>query len=98
MLKAQEMLDAYAQAKMVVTTRLHCALPCLAFGTPVLFVTDNPKDPRFEGMLELMRHCSGRELHKETLIDWHHPTPNPADIGKFRSSLETICKTFVAQA
>jgi len=36
--KAQELLDIYAQAKLVITSRIHCALPCLAMGTPVLFI------------------------------------------------------------
>lgn len=35
---AENLLKKYATAKMVVTSRLHCALPCLAFGTPVIFV------------------------------------------------------------
>lgn len=35
---AENFLEKYATAKLVVTSRLHCALPCLAFGTPVIFV------------------------------------------------------------
>ncbi|MBL7698896.1 MAG: polysaccharide pyruvyl transferase family protein [Chitinophagaceae bacterium] len=35
---ANNFLRKYATAKLVVTSRLHCALPCLAFGTPVIFV------------------------------------------------------------
>lgn len=34
----EDFLKKYATAKLVVTSRLHCALPCLAFGTPVIFV------------------------------------------------------------
>ena len=37
---AEELLEQYASAKLVVTSRIHCALPCLALGTPVLFVPD----------------------------------------------------------
>src|SRR6185295_1108834 len=55
---AQEYLDEYAQAKLVVTSRIHCALPCLALGTPVLFIDmgyDEYNDrTRFSGLLELM--------------------------------------------
>lgn len=36
--KANKLLSKYASAKLVITSRLHCALPCLAFGTPVYFV------------------------------------------------------------
>ncbi|HUQ67150.1 MAG TPA: polysaccharide pyruvyl transferase family protein, partial [Flavitalea sp.] len=35
---AEDFLKKYATAKLVVTSRLHCALPCLAFGTPVIFI------------------------------------------------------------
>lgn len=33
-----EYLKLYQGAELVVTTRLHCALPCIALGTPVLFI------------------------------------------------------------
>lgn len=34
--EAQRLLDLYRTAELVVTSRLHCALPCLAYGTPVI--------------------------------------------------------------
>jgi hypothetical protein len=34
---AVEQLDLLRRAELVYTTRLHVALPCLAFGTPVIF-------------------------------------------------------------
>jgi len=35
---AQQFLDRYRdEAKLVITTRLHCALPCIAMGIPVIF-------------------------------------------------------------
>jgi polysaccharide pyruvyl transferase WcaK-like protein len=38
MATANEMLMKYRTAKCVITSRLHCALPCIAFGTPVVFL------------------------------------------------------------
>lgn len=35
---ADGLLRRYSRARLCVTTRIHCALPCLAMGTPVLFV------------------------------------------------------------
>ena len=35
---AEDLLHKYAKAKLVITSRIHCALPCLALGTPVIFV------------------------------------------------------------
>lgn len=53
---AEDLLQKYARAKLVITSRIHCALPCLAMGTPVIFVNgfDSFVDScRFDGILEL---------------------------------------------
>jgi hypothetical protein len=34
-------LSAFCNAKLVITSRLHVLLPCLAFGTPVIFIVDD---------------------------------------------------------
>ena len=41
--EAMGFLELYQRAKLVVTSRIHCALPCLAFGTPVLFIEHKRK-------------------------------------------------------
>ncbi|MCF0052403.1 polysaccharide pyruvyl transferase family protein [Dyadobacter sp. LJ53] len=39
--KAKKMIDFYKNnASTVITTRLHCALPCIAMGIPVIFLGD----------------------------------------------------------
>ena len=53
---AENLLKKYARARLVITSRIHCALPCLALGTPVIFVNgfDSFVDScRFDGILEL---------------------------------------------
>lgn len=53
---AEKLLNDYAKAKLVITSRIHCALPCLAMGTPVIFVNgfDSFVDScRFDGILDL---------------------------------------------
>ena len=53
---AEECLKKYARAKLVITSRIHCALPCLAMGTPVIFVNafNTFVDTcRFDGITEL---------------------------------------------
>lgn len=37
---AYSLLHKYAEAKVIVTTRLHVALPCVGLGTPVIFLTE----------------------------------------------------------
>ena len=53
---AEDLLHKYAKAKLVITSRIHCALPCLAMGTPVIFVNGFASfvdSCRFDGILEL---------------------------------------------
>jgi len=49
-------LQDYARAKLVITTKIHCALPCAGMGTPVILVMTNPNDARFGGIKELLNH------------------------------------------
>ncbi|MCM5663415.1 polysaccharide pyruvyl transferase family protein [Galbibacter mesophilus] len=53
---AEDLLQKYATAKLVITSRIHCALPCLALGTPVIFVNGFDKfvdSCRFDGIINL---------------------------------------------
>lgn len=53
---ADALLKKYAKAKLVVTSRIHCALPCLAMGTPVIYINGFESFVdicRFEGIMEL---------------------------------------------
>lgn len=57
---AENLLNEYAAAKLVITSRIHCALPCIAMGTPVYFInagyhsmTEGLHD-RFDGILNLL--------------------------------------------
>jgi hypothetical protein len=61
---ARHLLCKYADSRLVITSRIHAALPCLAMGTPVLFIVGDDLKPsgkgmspkvkgRFEGLLEL---------------------------------------------
>ena len=56
LVKANKLLDMYSKAHLVVTSRIHVALPCLALGTPVMFLDlgFNTKDQRnrFSGLIE----------------------------------------------
>ena len=59
---AEQHVDRYAAADLVITSRIHCALPCLAYGTPVYFM-DLGYDrkgarARFKGILDMMNIVS----------------------------------------
>ena len=88
---AYSLLERYAQAKVVVTTRLHVALPCVAMGTPVIFfnlktlhsATRNEQSPRLSGLTGLFHHIDTYNMTlgqvKVTLeqFNWENPPPNP---------------------
>ncbi len=93
--RAEELLQTYARARLVLTSRLHCALPCLALGTPVIFMRrDAETNPRFMGLANLLRcHCDPRtSLH----VDWREPEPNSPDYLSVASELAERCSTAVA--
>jgi hypothetical protein len=48
---AEDLLNKYRSAKLVITTRLHCILPCRAFNTNAIFIHANYNtDSRFKGL------------------------------------------------
>ena len=47
---ARSLLRLYSSAKVVITSRIHCALPCLAMGTPVILAVDNYDNKRYPGI------------------------------------------------
>ncbi len=96
-LRAERLLSLYAQARCVVTSRLHAALPCLALGTPVLLVL-SAKDPyRFDGLKELMRHCAPEEFPPGD-FDVNDPPPNGDAYLAYRHALIRTINAFIDPA
>ncbi len=62
---ARDLLRLYARASCVITTRLHCALPCLAFGTPVLLIDAAFDQYRFSGLNDLLLHATEADFLAE---------------------------------
>lgn len=56
------------QARLVITTRLHCALPCLAMGIPVVFF-GNGDDSRVSVLKEVGLPIYGLST-RQGQIDW----------------------------
>ena len=59
---AEELLFKYAEAKLVITSRIHCALPCLSLETPVLYTDASYNSEtsacRLDGIKELFHILS----------------------------------------
>lgn len=68
-------------AKLVITSRIHCAMPCLAMGIPVVFVTENPNDARYS----LLRHFVPiYDINNPEQIDWN---PAPVEFESLKQAL-----------
>ena len=54
---ARQLLSDYSKAKFVITSKLHCGLPCLGIGTPVVFVAASAmfRSGRLGGIIDLFR-------------------------------------------
>ncbi len=96
--QAQKLLNRYRQASLVVTARMHCALPCVAFGTPVIFVHAGYMKERFEGLLDGVPSVTHDQVSKgEWDVNWDNP-PLPADRDYYRGiaqRLKLLCNKFV---
>ncbi|MBZ5573686.1 MAG: polysaccharide pyruvyl transferase family protein [Acidobacteriia bacterium] len=94
--RARELLTMYSSAKVVITSRLHCALPCLALGTPVLLLRSGVElDPRFAGLRELVRFHS--DPSRPIKIDWQDPEPNPDKYLGYAKALRERCEDAVSR-
>jgi hypothetical protein len=96
---AEYILDLYRKAKCVVTTRLHAAMPCLAFKTPVLMISSidkNGLDCRFDGLVDHVKHCSREELcNGEIDYDFDNPPENPKTYLPIRENLIKLMTEWV---
>ena len=104
---ARRYLMRYARAKLVVTSRIHCALPCLALGTPVIFLNsklDNFESAcRFDGIINLFNAINITDKHEiqanfntdSKLIDIDTPLKNPEHYKVLAGKLKQVTSEFV---
>jgi len=87
---AELFLTAYQAAHAVVTSRLHCVLPCMALQTPVLHVKSKgiQNYPRFAGLERLVRSIEENEyLGHYDLFQVDSPPGNSKDYLTLREQL-----------
>lgn len=95
---ANALLDRYAAAAAVVTTRIHAALPCLALGTPVLLVHDARPLRRVGDMTALLHSCPLDDFAAgHSAFDFTNPPPNPDGFIPLARDMTRRCETFVAR-
>ena len=85
MARARALLETYrGRARLIITTLLHCALPAIAMGIPVV-VFYPPNDgaalvsdhQRFSSLTDIVRV---HDLAEASLVDWRGSTPEVGDI------------------
>lgn len=97
---AIERLEYYRQhAKLVVTSRLHCALPCLSMGIPVILVrAEIPQryqsafDGRFAGVDKFIKLYTEREFSN---INWE---PTPVDLEEIKRMQMNLAIQMISNA
>ncbi|TGE33794.1 polysaccharide pyruvyl transferase family protein [Desulfosporosinus sp. Sb-LF] len=94
--RVQALLNLYQGAACVVTSRLHCALPCLALGTPVLLINQNVNSDRFSNFLPFLNYTSKQKFMDDVYYyDFASPLPNKEDYLSTRKALIEKCERFV---
>lgn len=102
---ADELLKKYLKARYVITSRIHCALPCLAMGVPVLFVHNENLNEinncRLDGLAELFKKIiiSGNKISCEIGKRLNETTAftNKARYKYFAEKLTERCREFVSE-
>lgn len=62
------LLERYCKASMIITTKIHCALPCLGMGVKVMMVHPHPKEGRLAPLAEFIDIMSYEDVLKATSI------------------------------
>nr|WP_320117901.1 polysaccharide pyruvyl transferase family protein [uncultured Marinifilum sp.] len=102
---ATDFLKQLANAKLVVTSRLHTALPCLAFGTPVIFI-DGKLSRKFDSSrlssytdtmlntinMQEIQQKSAEELHQ---LVYKYSQKNPDTYLEYKNSLKKHVREFI---
>lgn len=90
-------LQKYQDAKVVITDRLHVALPCLAFGTPVFFIYSRmDQDPRYD---ETFKALLGNGRDGPAGWSWDNPRITEAQqalIVKLKNDITTRVRKFIS--
>ena len=95
--RVKKLLSRYQSAKCVITSRLHCALPCLALGTPVLMVYEDDFADRIGSFLKLLHYCTSENFKSEVELYIKNPLENKQDYIEYREDLIQRCQDFIQQ-
>lgn len=104
-IKAFKLFEMYSSAKVVITSRLHSALPASSMGATVIMIQSDhlpgggsgKDNNRFSGLDAIFFNVEEKSLSSElSNFIWENPWPNPgaALIQKFRCNLLRFMKRY----
>jgi len=105
---ADELIQKYASAKYVITSRIHCALPCLGLGTPVIYIQNTDENKiskcRLNGISDLFltskvsfKECKVFNFPTDYPLTVNSNFSNPTDYEKYEKTLWETCINFIEQ-
>lgn len=102
---AESLVKQYAQASLIITSRIHCALPCLGLDTPVVYLNNlslgEISSCRLDGLLDLFTviDCANNTLTPLFQINKKIKSSNDVinkNISKdYAKRLTKLCRDFV---
>lgn len=103
--EAERLVRKYAKSKLVITSRIHCALPCLGLDTPVIFLkkySDTKESAcRLGGLSDLFNTITvkGHTLTPTFTADLKHGEipVNKTDWKILADSLDERCELFIKE-
>lgn len=96
--KVEELLKEYQSYKCVITTRLHCALPCLALGVPVLLVYDEENQDvvnRLGEFTKILNFVTKKEFEKDFIDIIDNFQKNPETYKKYSKLIKDKIAIFL---
>lgn len=96
----ENLLKKYQEAKLVITTRLHAALPCVALETPVIVIHKEVFDKdRLGTFFNLFTNYVDKEFINMNISKIiQKPKSNNKDYIKIKKNIDNICKKFINDA
>lgn len=96
MKNVEELLKLYQGATAVISFRLHCALPCMALGTPVILLNEDYRNDRFGDYIKYIESCSELDfINGVVKYDYNNIPIHSDEWKKLRDGLINRCEEFI---
>ena len=79
---ARQTLERYKnEASLIITSKIHVAMPSIAMGIPVIFITDNLDNERFDVLKGILPLYTYKDIKR---VNWN---PKKADISELKKAI-----------